>query len=96
MQMRKQPKPILEPDDTSSEAFRDDRLPLIVSAYLDGELLGEELAAFEALLKDNPTLASEVAEMRQIEEQLAKIGTDILAEPVPEALLQAIAEFERS
>ncbi|KAI95619.1 hypothetical protein T281_04500 [Rhodomicrobium udaipurense JA643] len=96
MQMREQPKPVLEPDNSSSATFQNDRLPIIVSAYLDGELLGEELAAFEVLLKENPALASEVEEMRQIEKQLAQIGSDILAEPVPEALLRAIAEFESS
>ncbi|MBT3069324.1 hypothetical protein KKP04_00365 [Rhodomicrobium sp. Az07] len=94
--MREQPKPVLQPDDPSSAISKDDRLPVTVSAYLDGELLGDELASFEALLKANPALASEVAEMRQIEKQLAQIGSDILAEPVPEALTRAIAEFQKS
>jgi len=94
MHIREHPKPDLESGDLSSGTPQDDRLPVIISAYLDGELQGDELVLFEALLNENTALASEVAEMRHIERQLAQLGTDILSEPVPEALLKALAEFE--
>ena len=75
------------------EILDDERLAATVSAYLDGQLMGEELEDFETLLKTNPILAREVQEMRNIELQLMDMGADILAEPVPEALLEALSRL---
>jgi anti-sigma factor RsiW len=65
-----------------------------VSAYLDGELYGQDLAQFEALLKADEALALEVAGMRRIGQQLTKLGADILAEPIPDALLETLTRLE--
>lgn len=67
--------------------MRDDRLAAMVSAYLDGELAGEERAEFVALLHCDEGLSREVADMRRIDHQLTELGNDILSEPIPEALL---------
>jgi anti-sigma factor RsiW len=64
-----------------------------VSAYLDGELHGPDLAQFEALLKTDEALALEVAGMRRIGRQLTKLGADILAEPIPDALLDTLTRL---
>jgi anti-sigma factor RsiW len=77
------------------EILRDDRLADTVSAYIDGQLSGEDLEKFKALLESNSSLAREVQDMRDIELQLMDMGTDILSEPVPEALLEAFKRLER-
>jgi hypothetical protein len=87
-----------EPSDSDSfpsPVSKDERLTALVSAYLDGELAGKEFDEFEALLRDNLNLAREVAEMRQIELQLTKIGADILQEPIPVAMLEALSPLAR-
>jgi anti-sigma factor RsiW len=87
-----------EPSDSDpcpSPVSKDDRLTAPVSAYLDGELAGRELEEFEALLRDNQALARRVAEMRQIELQLTQMGVDILEEPIPEAMLEALSRLAR-
>jgi anti-sigma factor RsiW len=73
---------------------QDEELAATVSAYLDGELDGQALADFEALLGDNEALSREVAEMRRIDAWLTDIGTDILSEPVPEALLSPLSRLQ--
>jgi anti-sigma factor RsiW len=77
------------------EILRDDRLADAVSAYMDGQLSGEDLETFKALLASNGSLAREVQDMRDIESQLMDMGSDILSEPVPEALLEAFKRLER-
>ncbi len=67
----------------------------MVSAYLDGELAGEELAQFESLMQSNEALSREVAEMRRIDRQLTQLGEDILSEPIPDALLRALSQLNR-
>jgi anti-sigma factor RsiW len=76
--------------------LKDERLAAIVSAYLDGELEGKDLEEFESLLQRDPMLAREVQEMRSIESRLMEMGADILAEPVPEAMLEALSKIGRS
>lgn len=73
---------------------QDEGLASVVSAYLDGELTGEELVEFETFLRNNEALSREIAEMRRIDRQLTGLGADILAEPIPEALLEAFARLE--
>jgi anti-sigma factor RsiW len=69
---------------------QDEWLASKVSAYLDGELTGDDLVQFEALLQSDKALALEIACMRRIGRQLTKLGADILAEPVPDALLETL------
>ena len=75
--------------------LKDERLAAMVSAYLDGELEGEDLAEFESLLKSDAAIAREVQEMRSIESRLMEMGADILAEPLPEAMLEALSKINR-
>ena len=77
-----------------ARVMQDEGLASGVSAYLDGELTGEELVEFETLLRNNEALSREIAEMRRIDRQLTGLGADILAEPIPEALLEALAQPE--
>jgi len=78
----------------SARARLDERLASTVSAYLDGELAGKELAEFEALLRSDEVLSHEVAGMRRIGQQLTALGADILDEPIPDAMLEALARLE--
>ena len=73
----------------------DESMAAMVSAYLDGELEGEDLAEFESLLKSNPALAREVQDMRNIESRLIEMGADILSEPLPDAMLEAFTKIDR-
>jgi anti-sigma factor RsiW len=79
-----------------AELLKDERLAAVISAYLDGELKGKDLEEFESLLKSDPALAREVQEMRAIELRLMEMGADILSEPVPEAMLEALSKIDRS
>ena len=79
-----------------SEILKDEALAAMVSAYLDGELEGNGLEEFEALLKSNPALAREVQDMRSIEVRLMEMGADILSEPLPDAMLEALTKLDRS
>jgi anti-sigma factor RsiW len=92
---QKQPGYPLSPRVEGGEILKDDRLAAKVSAYLDGQLSGEELAEFEMLLQTDSALAREVQEMRNIESQLMNMGSDILSEPVPDTLLQALSRLNR-
>jgi len=78
-----------------AEFPKDERLAAAVSSYLDGELEGKDLEEFESLLKSNPALAREVQEMRAIELRLMEMGADILSEPVPDAMLEALSKIDR-
>jgi anti-sigma factor RsiW len=75
--------------------LRDEGLAATVSAYLDGELAGKELAEFEALLHSDEVLMRAVAEMRRIDSQLTELGNDILSEPIPDTLLEPFARLGR-
>jgi len=54
------------------------------------EMTAEDLVEFEALLSNDDALSSEIAEVRRIHRQLTEIGADILEEPIPDALLEAL------
>ncbi len=69
--------------------LKDGEMAATVSAYLDGKLTGAQLAAFEAILDE--VLSQELARMRRLNDQLKEIGADILAEPVPGFLLEALS-----
>ncbi|MFZ1108245.1 MAG: hypothetical protein WAN43_07865 [Rhodomicrobium sp.] len=94
MTNQKQPGDTLGARGEGAEILEDDRLAATASAYLDGQLSGEELAEFETLLQNDKALAREVQDMRNIELQLMKIGADILSEPVPETLLDAFSQLK--
>jgi anti-sigma factor RsiW len=79
----------------SPEVLQDERIAAMVSAYLDGELEGDELSIFKMLLQDNEALSREVDEMRRIDRELTELGADILSEPIPDALLDALARLRR-
>ncbi len=64
-----------------------------VSAYLDGNLTGARLVAFEAILDE--ALSQELTRMRRLNDQLKEIGAEILAEPVPVFLLEALSPLPR-
>ena len=73
--------------------LKDERLAAMISAYLDGELGGKDLEEFESLLKSDGELAREVQKMRSIEWRLMEMGADILDEPVPEGMLEALSKI---
>jgi anti-sigma factor RsiW len=77
------------------EVLQDETTAAMVSAYLDGELNGEELLSFEILLRDNEALSREVVEIRRINRQLTELGADILSEPIPDALIEALSRLQR-
>ena len=79
-----------------AEFLKDERLAAAISAYLDSELEDKDLEEFESLLKGNPALSREVQDMRAIELRLMELGADILSEPVPDAMLEALSEIDRS
>ncbi len=68
---------------------------MLISAYLDGELAGEELEDFEATLKRDDRLAREVRDLRRIETQLVDLGREILNEEIPPALLDIVFGRDR-
>jgi anti-sigma factor RsiW len=96
MSMTNQNKPSyrLSVEAGGARVTQDEGLASVVSSYLDGELSGEELVEFETLLLNNEALSREIAEMRRIDQQLTGLGADILAEPIPEALLEALGQLE--
>lgn len=81
---------------TPAEIREDEQRAAIISAYLDGELTGKDLKDFELLLKSDAAIAREVQDMRNIELQLMEMGSDILSEPLPKAMLEALSKIERS
>jgi anti-sigma factor RsiW len=96
MPMTDQNKPSypLSAEAGGARVAQDEGLASVVSAYLDGELTGEELVEFETFLRNDEALSREIVEMRRIDRQLTGLGADILAEPIPEALLEALARLE--
>lgn len=82
-------------ENRASEVTQDEGLAAMVSSYLDGELAGEDLAEFQDLLCNSDALSRQVADMRSIDRELTEIGADILSEPIPEALLEALLRKPR-
>ncbi len=104
LRLDKQPMPMTEKTQSgatisgeirASEVTQDEGLAATVSSYLDGELTGEDLAEFQDLLCNSEALSRQVADMRSIDRQLIEIGADILSEPIPEALLEALLRKPR-
>lgn len=81
--------------ENTSHALEDDRLAAMISAYLDGELTGTDLEEFEALLQRDDALTREIEDLRRIERELSKLGSDILSEPIPDFLLEPLSRLAR-
>jgi anti-sigma factor RsiW len=73
-----------------SEILQDERISVMLSAYLDGALEGDDLQYFKRLLLQDENLAREVEEMLRVEGQLKLLGADILDEPIPAELLDVL------
>jgi anti-sigma factor RsiW len=95
MPMTKQEQPADATGARRTGLLGDEQWAATLSAYLDGHLDGEDLTRFETLLENDAALAREVREFRNIETQLMKMGSDILTETIPEALLEAFKRVER-
>jgi hypothetical protein len=96
MPMTKQEQPSDATGARRAGILGDEQLAATVSAYLDGQLVGEDLAKFETLLNSDAALAREVQDLRHIELQLMNLGADILAEAIPDALIEAFKRVERA
>jgi anti-sigma factor RsiW len=62
-------------------------------AYADGELAGTERDAVADAVAADPALATRLAQQQRLRDQLREAFADELDEPVPERLLQAVAEL---
>jgi len=58
-----------------------------LEAYVDGELRGPELAAFEAAMAADPHLAREVARRRAVSARISAAYRPVIDEPVPAHLI---------
>ena len=65
-----------------------------VSAYLDGELAGQDLAEFESLSRTDEALGARSRQCSDASGAQSATGADILAEPIPEALLEPLPGFK--
>ena len=61
-----------------------------LSDYVDGRLSAEERAELEKLAAGDETVARELAALSNLNEQIGKIGAEILDEPVPERLRRIV------
>ena len=62
-----------------------------LSAYLDGELNAEERARLETALADDPQLQSRLETLKQADQNLRAVFSEIDKTPVPEAVMSMIA-----
>jgi len=67
-----------------------------ISAYLDGELDAAETAAIETEIGQSPTLAERVRRARELDRALASAFAPVLNEPVPQRLLDLVANHPMS
>ena len=67
-----------------------------LSDYIDGRLTAEERAELERVIATDETLARELAALSHLNEQIGKIGSEILDEPVPERLRQIVQPETRT
>ncbi len=66
-----------------------------IQDYIDGRLNDHDHASVAAFLLANPDIASRIQRLRDHNDALKAVGTDILAEPVPERL-RAVVENARN
>ncbi|SOD95851.1 anti-sigma factor family protein [Caenispirillum bisanense] len=65
-------------------------LDATIDDYLAGRLTADERSRLETLIEENPEVRRRVDVLRAQEEALRHLGSDILDEPVPDRLLQAL------
>ena len=58
----------------------------LAAAYVDGELSGAELAAFERSMLEHPAVRAEVEAERALRDRLARHYAPVMDEPVPDRL----------
>lgn len=71
---------------SSRKPVTDDEL----SEYVDGGLSEERRSEIAAWLLENPKKAAEVGRLRQLNDALRRLGTEILDEPVPDRLRDVV------
>jgi anti-sigma factor RsiW len=64
----------------------------VLGAYADGELSGEAALEIEALLRDDPEAQLALAELKRQKAALKKAFDPVLAEEIPPAMKNAVAE----
>ncbi|MCA1941123.1 MAG: hypothetical protein LDL26_09010 [Caenispirillum bisanense] len=72
------------------EAGAVETLDATIDDYLAGRLTADERSRLEMLIEENPEVRRRVDVLRAQEEALRHLGSDILDEPVPDRLLQAL------
>ncbi|EKV32603.1 hypothetical protein C882_2682 [Caenispirillum salinarum AK4] len=65
-------------------------LDAAIDDYLAGRLSAEERSRLEALIDENPEVRHRVETLQSQEEALRHLGEDILDEPLPDRLLEAL------
>src|SRR5262245_43967412 len=63
-----------------------------LGAYADGELSGEAAAEIEALLRDDPEAQHALADLRRQKAALKQAFDPVLAEEIPPAIKNAVAQ----
>ena len=64
----------------------------LAAAYVDGELAGAELAAFERTMLEHPAVRAQVEAERALRDRLARHYAPVMDEPVPDRLRAMFAE----
>jgi anti-sigma factor RsiW len=67
-----------------------------IQDYIDGRLVGRDLAAMRAYLFDHPEIASKVETLLRHNEALKRLGQVGLDEPIPERLRQVVRRPARN
>lgn len=67
-----------------------DTLDAAIDDYLAGRLNAEERQRLETLIDENPEVRHRVETLQSQEEALRHLGEDILNEPLPDRLLEAL------
>ncbi|MCB1745372.1 MAG: anti-sigma factor [Gammaproteobacteria bacterium] len=73
----------------------EDDAELLASAYVDGELSGEQLAAFEAGLSSSDELRAMVEDYRRINQGLRHLHAELLSAPAPSQHLELLESTAR-
>ncbi|WP_404380807.1 anti-sigma factor family protein [Caenispirillum salinarum] len=65
-------------------------LDAAIDDYLAGRLSAEDRSRLEALIEENPEVRHRVETLQSQEEALRHLGEEILDEPLPDRLLEAL------
>ncbi len=66
-----------------------------IQEYVDGRGTSEQRAAVEAYLARHPAKRAEVQALIRQQEALRRLGTEILAEPIPERLQEILRRIPK-